>query len=71
MCQAMPLMCDNCVEDRIHPWEHHRCRSNPDSCQDGIECPDYLEGCTCGCNNGYDPFGDGIGVNDPNDAEVA
>ena len=31
-----------------HNGDHLRCRAEEDSCQDGVNCPDYLsEGCFC------------------------
>ena len=50
VCQSPPRLCENCEMDRREPFEMHRCRSNPDSCVDGIKCPDFYDGCECGCN---------------------
>ena len=34
--------------------DHNRCRADEDSCQDGVDCPDYLsEGCNCRNENHY------------------
>ena len=47
--------CDNCEldqhwhthKDKESNW--HMCRSNPESCVEGRECPDYRVGCSCSC----------------------
>lgn len=41
-------VCDNCVNP-LDEYENHRCRADIDSCIDGINCPDYVKVCDCGC----------------------
>ena len=44
------FVCDNCTLATVSNSPHHRCRSDIDSCVEGVECPDYIEYCTCKCN---------------------
>ena len=59
------MVCDNCLmamdETKCRPmyWdgypieEWHRCRANPTSCLDGVNCPDYIDECDCSCLEAY------------------
>jgi hypothetical protein len=40
-------LCDNCLQDIKQGNKHHRCKADPDSCVEGIDCPDYVKECTC------------------------
>ena len=46
------FICDNCTFDIAQNNPQHRCRSDADSCVEGMECPDYIEYCDCKCLDG-------------------
>ena len=39
--------CESCEEDTAYDRKHTGCRANEATCIDGVDCPDYVEHCSC------------------------